>query len=576
MSYIQIKEANCKNCYKCLKNCAVKSIKCIDDQVSILEDSCVLCGKCINVCPQQAKSPLHQFAPIAKWLADKTQTVVASIAPSYAGIYGVQNTGRIKSALMGLGFAAVRETAEGAQQVTLQYREILQNKSLPSLITSCCPTVNFLIEKYYPQLLPYLAPVVSPVLAHGRMLKEEYGPNTKVVFIGPCLSKFKEIDQHPESADATLSFQQMEELLSINQLSFNEIESLKETSFVGSEPSYSCIYPVPDGIVRDVKLSAFTSLEEISCAGYDCVSVAGLENVIAFLKSLSSQKNPHIFAELNACESGCINGPLASKNRNPLFLARVDVEKRAAEKEPMRELSSINFGTSFTSQASNEEIPDEATIRSILAEIGKPTPDKDLNCGSCGYPTCREKAIAVYQKKAQLHMCLPFMNDLNQSLSNVTLSASPNYIIVVDKALRIIECNLAAQKLFASSRKELVGRYLYELMDPGNYQTAFENQQSIKDKKASIVIGDREIITLQSLIYVPTQDIVVSFLKDVTEEEKEKNALREARLNAAAMAQKVIENQMIAAQEIASLLGETTAETKVTLNILQKQILDEK
>ncbi len=218
-------------------------------------------------------------------------------------------------------------------------------------------------------------------------------------------------------------------------------------------------------------------------------------------------------------------------------------------------------------------MPDEKTIRRILSEIGKPTPDRELNCGSCGYPTCRDKAIAVYRGKAELYMCLPYINDISQSLSSVTLTATPNYIIAVDRDLRIIEFNLAAQKRFGVSRQQAVGSELYEYLDPSDFEHVFLTGKDIHEKK--VKIESLGVIVEQSLIYVLEQNIVIGFLKDITNDEKERTEKHRARLEAAEMAQKVIEKQMIAAQEIASLLGETTAETKVTLNNLKKQIMSE-
>ncbi|MFV0412652.1 MAG: [Fe-Fe] hydrogenase large subunit C-terminal domain-containing protein [Oscillospiraceae bacterium] len=573
MSYINIKEVNCKNCYKCLKNCTVKSIKFADNKVSILEDGCILCGRCINVCPQGAKTPANNTARILNWLENKTCRVVASLAPSYVGIYGRENIGQVYAALRALGFDEVQETALGANQVTLAYNRLLKEKAMPSLFTTCCPTVNMLVTKYYPDLIPFLAPVLSPVLAHGQMIKQQYGPETKVFFIGPCLSKFKETQDHPNLVDGALSFQQLDELLETRGLlpGANTAPVPPE----GPPQTFSRIYPVPEGIIRDVKLSSLVKFEEESCQGYGCVSVCGLENIRAFFEEFRRGEKTGIFAELNACDGGCMNGPLVPKNRQATFLGRIAVEKHAGETPVTAPARGQNLALAFTADGTTSEIPNEETIRKILSEIGKPTKDKELNCGSCGYSTCRDKAIAVYQKKAELYMCLPFMNDLNQSLSNVTLSVSPNYILVADRGLRIIECNLAAQRRFGFSRKELTAKYLYELMDPADFETVFESRRSIADKRTKFTIQQQEVIALQSLVYVPAQDIIVSFLKDVTQEEHQREELRKARLNAAALAQKVIEKQMVAAQEIASLLGETTAETKVTLNNLQQQILNE-
>lgn len=571
MRYIEVKEANCKNCYKCLKHCHVKSIRYSNNRVEVLEDQCILCGRCLNICPQQAKTAVNDPARILNWLKDGSVRMVASLAPSYIGVYGEENRDRLFRALTRLGFDAVEETAVGANEVTREYKALLEEGKSESILTTCCPTVNMLVTKYYPELVPFLAPAVSPALAHGRIIKQRDGSDTKVVFIGPCLSKIKEIGEHPESADGVLSFRQLDSLLS------GDWDTEPSTDNPDSPPSaipspFSRIYPVPGGILRDVKLHARKGFGSSSYNGYHFVSVSGIDNVVSLLKEMKAGHCRHVFAELNSCEGGCVNGPLIPDQRRTVFHSRLSVENYAAGFESVSSLHP-DLSLLFLPEARTEEQPDEKAIRRILSEIGKPTPDKELNCGSCGYPTCRDKAVAVYQKKAELYMCLPYMTDLSQSLSNVTLSVTPNYIIAVDRDLRIVEINLAAQKCFGVSRQRAVKSDLFEWMDPSDFEEVFRTKRNITDKK--VLFGAQDAIALETLVYTAEQDLVIGFFKDITEEEKQREALHHARLEAADMAQKVIEKQMRVAQEIASLLGETTAETKVTLNNLKSQILNE-
>lgn len=567
MAYISVKKANCKNCYKCLKFCDVKSISYIDDRVEVIEDQCVLCGHCINVCPQKAKTVVNDPARVLSWLRDPAVRTVASLAPSYAGVYG-QEKDRLVAALYQMGFDRVEETAMGAHEVTARYRELMDQGEMPCILTTCCPTVNMLITKYYPQLVPMMAPVVSPVLAHGRMIKERDGADTKVVFVGPCLSKIKEIDDHPESADGVISFRMLDQLLEQQGISLQGAEEAEAEL----PPVFSRVYPIPEGILRDIRHQA---MEDGNYKGYQMMSVCGLQNVMAFLKELSAGDCGKLFVELNSCEGGCVNGPLIAEDKRAAYRSRLEVDRYAAEAaekqpEPARPKT---LEWRFTPDAPRKDIPDEATIRRILTEIGKPTPDKELNCGSCGYSTCRDKAIAVYQGKAELYMCLPYINDLSQSLSSVTLSVTPNMVIAVDKDLRIIELNLAAQKTFGVSRQQALKAGLFEYMDPADFEEVFATHRNIVDKK--VRLESLSMIARATLIYVESQDIVMGFLQDITEEEQRKEQTYRARLESAEMAQKVIEKQMTVAQEIASLLGETTAETKVTLNNLKAMIMSE-
>ena len=304
------------------------------------------------------------------------------------------------------------------------------------------------------------------------------------------------------------------------------------------------------------------------------MSVCGLDNVMQFLDELKQTDRPdRLFVELNACEGGCVGGPLIPEERRGTYQAQLAVRTYAKEPERGTAYTCPGLEQRFEPVDRHTEIPDEKTIRKILTEIGKPTPDKELNCGSCGYPTCRDKAIAVYQGKAELYMCLPYINDLSQSLSNVTLSVTPNYILAVDRELRILEINLPAQKLFGVSRQQALKGDLFEYMDPSDFEEVFETHRNIVDKK--VKLEGQNLIVMSTLVYVPEQDLVVGVMKDITEEEARKESAFKARLESAEMAQKVIEKQMIAAQEIASLLGETTAETKTTLNTLKNLILSE-
>ena len=574
MPYIRVQKANCKNCYKCLKFCSVKSISYIDDRVEVLEDQCILCGHCVNICPQKAKTVVNDPARVLDMLEDPAVRVVASLAPSYVGVYGESNRRRLISALLKLGFDDIEETAVGAHEVSENYKRLMEQGQMETILSTCCPTVNMLITKYFPNLTKTMAPVVSPVLAHGRIIKQRDGADTRVVFIGPCLSKIKEIDEHPESADAVLSFQMLDQLLERRGICLDELEDME----MSVASPYSRIYPVPEGIVRDIGSISGDMQKEAdgTYCGYRFISVCGLDNVKQFLTELEAGGCGRLFAELNACEGGCVGGPLIPEEKRAAYRGRLEVERYAGQAYDLKstingQAAPLNLEQRFVPETRHTEIPDEATIRKILTEIGKPTPDKDLNCGSCGYPTCRDKAIAVYQKKAELYMCLPYINDLSQSLSSVTLSVTPNLIIAADRDLRIIEINLAAQKQFGVSRQQALKADLFEYMDPCDFQEVFATHRNILEKKVRL----QDAITLQTLVYVEAQDIVVGFIKDITVEEKRKEEAYRARLESAEMAQKVIEKQMIAAQEIASLLGETTAETKVTLNNLKAMIMKE-
>jgi uncharacterized Fe-S cluster-containing protein len=337
-----------------------------------------------------------------------------------------------------------------------------------------------------------------------------------------------------------------------------------------AESSYSRIYPINDGIIYDIRHTSGNTLGTEKIYGYDMISSSGMHNVKKLMDELSKGNIKRAFLEVFSCYGGCVHGPFKTSLGSTSYRARIDVKNYADEAKSV-ELSDIgDIGVCFEPEPIVQDIPSEEEIRSILSQIGKNSKAQELNCGSCGYPTCRDKAIAVYQGKADLSICLPYMTDINQALSNVTLSLTPNYIVAVDSDMSIKEFNVAAQKLFKTSRINALNQPLSKFIDTTDFEQAFANKSSIYDKKVSY--PEYDIITEQTIIYSEEYHIVVGIFTDITEEEKRKEALYQRKLDSIEMTQKVIDKQMVVAQQIASLLGETTAETKVTLSKLKSLI----
>ena len=336
-------------------------------------------------------------------------------------------------------------------------------------------------------------------------------------------------------------------------------------------PTASSIYPVFEGVIDDVKRMLPANSPVLNT--YDFVSVQGTKDLIELLQEMEKGQIHGCFIEASACYGSCINGPeKCGEDYSPISLS---LETRRfvqnLEKEEPDKPCGLDLRREIRPTPLNEDIPDEATIRSILAKIGKTSPEHELNCGSCGYRTCRDKAIAVYQKKAELYMCMPYMSQISETLANVTLSLSPNYIIAVDRDLTIRECNLAAQQLFGHTRKQLVGQKLQDWLAPGDFARAIAEKATQPNRK--VRYKERSLIVNQTIVYIADQDIAVGFLQDITKSEQERELINKMKMESMEMAQKVINKQMTVAQEIASLLGETTAETKVTLTKLKDLII---
>lgn len=570
MNIIGFKKAKCKNCYKCVRICDVKAITVKGEQAQIVADKCILCGKCLDACPQNAKTLISDLHRVKKYLADGVKTVI-SIAPAYLGILKYNTPGQVISALLKLGFSEVRETAEGAVYITEEYNRLLNNAEMENIITTCCPSVNELIEIYYPSLTKYMAPVVSPMIAHGKILREEFGDKTKIVFLGPCISKKREAENDTRTAgfiDAVINFTELEEWLQEENINIIECE---DTPPGNPNPEVNRLYPISSGVLSSV-LSAKEPKDN-----YRKFYVHGIQNCIDLLDSMKNGLVNGCFIEANICNGGCIKGPAANTELISRFKVKLDMEEMIKKIPPKdkdfkkESVESISFEKKFKDRSIKEPMPSEDEIRKILKQIGKTDKEHELNCGACGYYTCREKAIAVYQNKAELTMCIPFMHEKAQSMANVVLEMTPNIIIIVDMDMKIIEFNRAAQKIFKKTRAEALEMYLYEFFDHSDFEKVFSTHESILGKKAEY--PNLKLTSLQNIVYIHSQNSVMGVFQDISEDEEKNKQAYKVKVETIEMAQNVINKQMLVAQQIAGLLGETTAETKVTLTKLRDTIL---
>ncbi len=570
MGIIDFKATKCKHCYKCIRNCEVKAVMIRDERAEIMPDKCILCGKCMQVCPQSAKTLISDLELVKGYIRDGIPTVI-SLAPSYMGLLKYKTVGQVNGALQKLGFSDVRETSEGAAVVTAEYSKLLEAGEMENIITTCCPSVNDLIEIYYPQLIPFMAPVVSPMIAHGKILKKELGPEVKVVFLGPCIAKKKEAGdiRHDGCVDAVLNFNDISRWLAEEEIT---IEDCEDIPFTNIDTKVNRLYPVTNGIVRSVLAT------EKETDGYRKFYVHGSRNCIDLCESILRGGIKGCFIEMNMCSGGCIKGPTVDDESVSRFKVKLDMQE-AIERVPVQEedlapvMEDIAFGKRFFNRSPKDPMPTEAQIQQILKLTGKTKPEDELNCGACGYSTCREKAVAVFQKKAELNMCIPFMNEKAESLSNLVMETSPNIVLIVDKDMKILEYSAVGERYFGKTRQEALNMYLYEFIDPSDFQWVYNSHQNIHGKK--VTYAEYHFSTLQNIVYIEKEDVVLATFIDVTREEEKARQEYEKKLETISLAQEVIHKQMMVAQEIAGLLGETTAETKTTLSKLCKILLDE-
>lgn len=553
---LTLKKSNCKNCYKCIRHCPVKSIRFSGNQAHIIEDECILCGQCFVVCPQGAKEIVNETEK-AKVLLQSGSPVVVSLAPSFVANYGV-GIGAMREAIKKLGFYDAEETAYGATMVKSEYERMIEEEHRDVIISSCCHSINLLIQKYFPNELMYLADVVSPMQAHCRDIKKRY-PTAKTVFIGPCVAKKDEAQRYEGIVDAVLTFEELTAWLKEEGIEIrNEMDS--------NEESLARFFPTTGGILKTMALDH---------PGYSYLAIDGVENCIAALKEIESGNIHNCFIEMSACVGSCVGGPIMEKNKRSPLKDYIAVANFAGEKDfETDDVTPMEMRKVFTAIDRGSQTPSESEIMSILRQMGKFKPSDELNCGSCGYNTCREKAIAIYQGKADISMCLPFLKDKAESFSDNIVSNTPNGLIVLNESLEVQQINNAARKIMnIRSASDVLGEPVIRILDPKVFLDVMKTGISVRDNR--IYLAEYKKYVEQTVIYDKEYHVLICIMRDVTDEENEREKKESISRQTVEIADKVVDKQMRIVQEIASLLGETAAETKIALAKLKESIADE-
>lgn len=555
--YIEFKKSNCKNCYKCIRHCPVKSIRFSCNQAYIAEDECILCGHCFMVCPQNAKVIRNDVEKVKAVIKDR-KPVYASIAPSFAANYIGTSIRSMEKALKKLGFWGASETAIGATMVKKCYEKLIYAGDQSIIISSCCPSVNLLIQKHYPEALPFLANVVSPMQAHCESIKAAH-PDAKTVFIGPCISKKSEAEQYPGAVDFVLTFEELSGWLNEEKIIFEPIPD-------ATENSRARLFPIAGGILRTMGCNR---------ADYAYVSVDGMENCIRIIKDIINGGLKKCFIEMSACEGSCIGGPALDKNHRTPLRNYLAVDKYAGEKDfEIEMLPDERLKKYIRYIGLNRQMPGSGAIEEILKQMGKTKPEHELNCGSCGYDSCREKAAAVLLGKADLTMCLPFLKEKAESFSENIINNTPNGIIVLNESMEIQQINSAALHILSIKESDgVLGEQAVRIIDPSVFIEVLQSGRNVYEKR--LYLAEYEKYVVQTVVYDKSYHIIISIMRDVTNEEKARAKKEMISQRTIEITDKVIGKQMRVVQEIASLLGETTAETKIALTKLKESLGDE-
>ena len=555
---LTLKKSNCKNCYKCIRHCPVKAIRFSGNQAHIIGNECILCGHCFVVCPQNAKEIVDGREKV-RVLLQSGSPVIVSLAPSFIANYEDIGINSMRQALKQLGFYDVEETAVGATMVKKEYERMLREEERDIIITSCCHSVNLLIQKQFPQCLEYLADVMSPMQAHCADIKRRI-PNAKTVFIGPCVAKKDEAEYYEGIVDAVLTFEEL-----TNWLKDENIELAKEID--DTNESRARFFPTTGGVLK-------TMTEKLP--DYTYLAIDGVENCIAALKDIESGKIHKCFIEMSSCVGSCIGGPVMEKYHSTSPIKDyVTINNYAGERDfNVDEASSMNLKKHFTAIERKLQPPTENEIMAVLRQMGKFKAADELNCGSCGYNTCREKAVAIIQGKAEISMCLPFLKDKAESFSDTIVENTPNGLIVLNENLEVQQINNAARKIMnIREASDVLGESVIRILDPTPFVQVRDSGIKVRDQRTYLAEYKKYIE--QTVVYDSESRMLIGIMRDITAEESDRE--KKARLNkhTVEVADTVVEKQMRIVQEIASLLGETAAETKIALTKLKESIDDE-
>ncbi len=559
--YLELRKARCRDCYKCLRECPVKAIEVKDHQAKIIEDRCVLCGHCTTTCPQNAKIVHSEYAEVKNLLAGG-EKVIATVAPSFISSFGLRDFSTLKIALGKLGFADAEETAVGANLVVQEYKKLLESGQYKNFITSACPSLCRLIQVYYPKALKYLAPVDSPMIAHAKLLRAQ-NPEAKIVFLGPCIAKKKEAAES-RLINNVLTFEELKEMFDEKNIVLEEITNLQ----MDSKRKYANLsksFPISHGIIN-----SFDKLPD----SYEYMAIDGLDRCVQVLENIDSLSG--VFLELNTCQDGCVNGPCSLIPNGGSVKATVDVREYVKKEcaalpiadEPMPE--KISFAAAYPRNRNQSMPATEKELDKILQKTGKFKPEDELNCGACGYATCREKAWAVLNGYADIEICLPYMRERAESMSYEIIRNSPQGIIVLDEDMNIMDINATAKELLGIEESNLKGRPAIDFFNPIDYMIALNEKRNLERKKVHIPKTNSYIDL--SITLLANQHVLFGIMNDITKKVNYNGKLTDMKLETLQTTDEVIKKQMRVAQEIASLLGETTAETKVALLKLKKTL----
>ena len=558
LSVVYTNEAACRDCYRCIRACPVNAISMVNEQAQVIQEKCISCGVCINECPQDAKMYRREIEKVSLYLKQGIP-LAFSIAPSFVGIFEEWQYTRLASAIRELGVVYVGETAVGAEIAAQFAADEKRANPGKTLITSACPAVVTYIEKYQREKLPMLSKAVSPMVAHARKIKSDYGNDTRVVFVGPCTAKKMESDREElkGNVDVVLTFDELFELFEANNINLNNCE---ESSFDEKTTSESRLFPLEGGLLETAHLSTEMLSDTTIC-------LSGIDKLRQFLAM--DYKGDYLVEALY-CEGGCVNGPVGMKNCN-MFTARKQLIDYSKKQDTITEvITDKDMSTNYTSnEAVKKSKFSDNQIKEIFAITGKLDISKQLNCGACGYNSCLDQVNAVLEGSAVTEMCIPYMRRLAEQKNDLILEKDPNGIVICDSKLNIVSMNPAFRKMFSASDMT-IGNKISTLMDPDPFEDISMDMEKVIRKDAKY--PHYNLICNQTYYAIKESSQVVGIIADITKSYKSQGELKKIKIDTVLQAQDLIDHQISMAQEMAKFLGENTAKGELLMSKLINSI----
>ena len=553
----------CHDCYRCVRDCPVKAIKIENNHASVIPEKCISCGTCVKVCPANAKCVRGDFEKVKNLLIAQ-KDVYVSLAPSWRSVFE-NSAQKMIAILKRLGFKDVSETAIGAQEVSIHDANVLNEMEKGLLISSACPVIVDYVRLYKPEYAKYITPIGSPAKTHARMLKNLYGNDIAVVFIGPCIGKKNEADEDDGLIDVSLTFEELKMWIADEIGDISEIKKESHFEFVPYSAHEGTLYPINGGMNETIKKIGVKPQVQLM----EICTIPAFERA---LENLDPEKlMVPVFVEALACESGCITGPcIASNNASISSISDVMYKVKVRNEIPKEPQTVVECDYSPKGVVESKYSLEE--IQKTLKKIGKHTAEDELNCGGCGYSSCRELAIALLDGVAEPSMCISYMRKIAMRKAAAMLRCMPAAIVMVDRNMEIIEANDSFMKMFTGEMYEI-----FKARPDGMAGAAIDRIVEFSDLFRTILRTGKELhkehYNVNDRLYdinvftIEPNEIVGAIITDVTQTETNREKISEK-------AKEVISKNISIVQEIACLLGEHMVETETLLNSIANDYID--